>query len=137
MAAIQLLALLAVAGGAEEVHGQSSKRVQGGQVNIGVVKGQLRLDMVGERRGNSSSELIGRQGRASRGRPSRQSCTAKTGMSFTRYILCYIWQRERALVFVFVRLFMFLIIGFVPLPYNSHRSLHIGTLFVQLSIDSK
>ena len=85
MAAIQLLALLAVAGGAEEVHGQSSKRVQGGQVNIGVVKGQLRLDMVGERRGNSSSELIGRQGRASRGRPSRQSCTAKTGMSFTRY----------------------------------------------------
>ena len=51
MAAIQLLALLAVAGGAEEVHGQSSKMVQGGQVNMGVVRGKLRLDMVGERRG--------------------------------------------------------------------------------------
>ena len=95
MAAIQLLALLAVAGGAEEVHGQSSKRVQGGQVNIGV-------DMVGERRGNSSSELIGRQGRASRGRPSRQSCTAKTGMSFTRYCVTFGKQNEHFYLYLFV-----------------------------------
>ena len=124
MAAIQLLALLAVAGGAEEVHVQSSKMVQGGQINIGVVK---RLDMVGERKGNSSSELIGRQGRASRGRPSRQSCTAKTGMSFTRYCVTFGKQNEH----------LFLIIGCVPLPFHSQRSLHIGTLFVQLSIDSK
>ena len=102
MAAIQLLALLAVAGGAEEVHGQSSKMVQGGQVNIGVVKGQLRLDMVGERKGNSSSELIGRQGRASRGRPSRQSCTAKTGMSFTRYCVTFGKKNEHLYLYLFV-----------------------------------
>ena len=102
MAAIQLLALLAVAGGAEEVHGQSSKRVQGGQVNIGVVKGQLRLDLVGERKGNSSSELIGRQGRASRGRPSRQSCTAKTGMSFTRYDVTFGKQNKHFYLYLFV-----------------------------------
>ena len=87
MAAIHLLALLAVTGGAEEVHVQSSRRVQQeGQIKRGVVEGgQLRLDMRGEGRAGNRSEVIGRQGRASRGRQSRQSCTAKTGMSFTRY----------------------------------------------------
>ena len=87
MAAIHLLALLAVTGGAEQVQGQSSKmRVQQeGQVTRGQVV-EMRLDMSAG--GNSSSsEVIGRQGRASRGRQSRQSCTAKTGMSFTR---CYV-----------------------------------------------
>ena len=87
MAAIHLLALLAVTGGAEEVHVQSSRRgQQEGQIKRGVVEGgQLRLDMRGEGRAGNRSEVIGRQGRASRGRQSRQSCSAKTGMSFTRY----------------------------------------------------
>ena len=86
MAAIHLLALLAVTGGAEQVQGQSSKmrmQQEGQQVTRGQVV-EMRLDM--RSGGNSSrSEVIGRQGRASRGRQSRQSCTAKTGMSFTRY----------------------------------------------------
>ena len=87
MAAIHLLALLAVTSGAEEVHVQSSRRVQQGQIKRGglVEGGQLRLDMGGDGRAGNSSEVMGRQGRASRGRQSRQSCTAKTGMSFTRY----------------------------------------------------
>ena len=83
MAAIHLLALLALVGGAEEVQGQSSRRVEEGEIRRGVVG---RLDMRGEGAGgNSSAVMLGRQGRASRGRQSRQSCTAKTGMSFTRY----------------------------------------------------
>ena len=95
MAAIHLLALLAVTGGAEQVQGQSSRRMQEQQVIRGQVVevGQnMRLDMRGS--GNSSSsEVIGRQGRASRGRQSRQSCTAKTGMSFTR---CYVIMHHMA-----------------------------------------
>ena len=83
MAAIHLLALLAVASGAEEVQGQSFRRAEEGEISRG---GVGRLDMRGEGAGgNSSAVILGRQGRASRGRQSRQSCTAKTGMSFTRY----------------------------------------------------
>ena len=86
MAAIHLLALLAVTGGAEQVQGQSSKRMQ--QVTRGQVLDNMRqMDMSAGGNSSSSSEVIGRQGRASRGRQSRQSCTAKTGMSFTR---CYL-----------------------------------------------
>ena len=87
---LALLALMAAGKADEEVHKQSFKReqlgVSGQQVTRRLDRLALSLDKsVGEvvfKR--NSSEVIGRQGRASRSRPSRQSCTAKTGMSFTR-----------------------------------------------------
>ena len=87
---LALLALMA-AGKADEVHKQSFKRkqvgVRGQQVTRRLDRLALSLDkrIAGEvvfKR--NSSEVIGRQGRASKSCPSRQSCTAKTGMSFTR-----------------------------------------------------
>ena len=86
MAAIHLLALLALVGGAEEVQGQSSRRVEEGEISRAAV-GRLDMRRGEGAGGNSSAVMLGRQGRASRGRQSRQSCTAKTGMSFTRYWL--------------------------------------------------
>jgi len=88
---LALLALMAAGKADEEVHKQSFKReqlgVSGQQVTRRLDRLALPLDKsVGEvvfKR--NSSEVIGRQGRASKSRPSRQSCTAKTGMSFTRY----------------------------------------------------
>ena len=87
---LALLALMAAGKADEEVHKQSFKReqlgVSGQQVTRRLDRLALPLDKsVGEvvfKR--NSSEVIGRQGRASKSRPSRQSCTAKTGMSFTR-----------------------------------------------------
>ena len=88
---LALLALMAAGKADEEVHKQSFKREQlglsGQQVTRRLDRSALSLDksVVGEvvfKR--NSSEVIGRQGRASKSRPSRQSCTAKTGMSFTR-----------------------------------------------------
>ena len=88
---LALLALMAAGKADEEVHKQSFKReqlgVRGQQVTRRLDRLALSLDksIAGEvvfKR--NSSEVIGRQGRASKSRPSRQSCTAKTGMSFTR-----------------------------------------------------
>ena len=88
---LALLALMAAGKADEEVHRQSFKReqlgVSGQQVTRRLDRLALSLDksIAGEvvfKR--NSSEAIGRQGRASKSRPSRQSCTAKTGMSFTR-----------------------------------------------------
>ena len=88
---LALLALMAAGKADEEVHKQSFKREQlgvgGQQVTRRLDRLALSLDksIAGEvvfKR--NSSEVIGRQGRASKSRPSRQSCTAKTGMSFTR-----------------------------------------------------
>ena len=87
---LALLALMAAGKADEEVHKQSFKReqlgVSGQQVTRRLDRLALSLDKsIGEvvfKR--NSSEVIGRQGRASKSRPSRQSCTAKTGMSFTR-----------------------------------------------------
>ena len=90
---LALLALMAAGKADEEVHKQSFKREQLGvsghrqQVTRRLDRLALSLDksIAGEvvfKR--NSSEVIGRQGRASKSRPSRQSCTAKTGMSFTR-----------------------------------------------------
>ena len=88
---LALLALMAAGKADEEVHKQSFKRgqlgVSGQQVTRRLDRLALSLDkrIAGEvvfKR--NSSEVIGRQGRASKSRPSRQSCTAKTGMSFTR-----------------------------------------------------
>ena len=81
---LALLALMAAGKADEEVHKQSFKREQVTRRLDGLA---LSLDksIAGEvvfKR--NSSEVIGRQGRASKSRPSRQSCTAKTGMSFTR-----------------------------------------------------
>jgi len=60
------------------------RRVEEGEISRGAV-GRLGIRRGEGAGGNSSAVMLGRQGRASRGRQSRQSCTAKTGMSFTRY----------------------------------------------------
>ena len=88
---LALLALMAAGKADEEVHKQSFKReqlgVSGQQVTRRLDRLALSLDksiVGGVVFKRNSSEVIGRQGRASKSRPSRQSCTAKTGMSFTR-----------------------------------------------------